>query len=150
MKLVHRFMDLLLPFCSGTYEFAAGEEENDYLWLIHPVYQTWKLLGLVHRSLQRVVGFLQIHFPVEISCAHYVLDLDVRFPHNDDTVGFELLDDRACIAATAELAWEGPPVALFLPDQRDDRAAFVQAGWQTFGLEDIDALLAALASTHRR
>ena len=57
-------------------------------------------------------------------------------------VGYELADDAGGVAgAMTELAWEAHQVAVFLPEQEDDRAAFTQAGWQTFDLDQIDALL---------
>ena len=62
-------------------------------------------------------------------------------------VGYELPDDAGGVAgAMAELAWEERQIAVFLPDQEDDRAAFTQAGWQTFDLNKIDAILNSLAT----
>ena len=35
-------------------------------------------------------------------------------------------------------------IAVFLPEQEDDRAAFTQAGWQTFSLDQIETILELL------
>jgi len=37
-------------------------------------------------------------------------------------------------------------IAVFLPEQEDDRAAFTQAGWQTFSLDQIETILKLLTA----
>jgi len=61
-------------------------------------------------------------------------------------VGYELLDNAGRIGGSAELAWEERQVAVFLPDQADDVAAFAGVGWKTYNLEQVDAILRALTA----
>ena len=58
--------------------------------------------------------------------------------------GYELLDGDHRVVAMAELAWEDLKVAVFLPDQEEDRAVFAQTGWRTFDPDQNDALLEVL------
>ena len=62
-------------------------------------------------------------------------------------VGFELTGKTGVVLAEAELAWPEQNIAVLLPEQRDSKPAFEQAGWQVFYGEmgdDADALAAAL------
>ncbi|MCP4514626.1 MAG: hypothetical protein GY824_05270 [Delftia sp.] len=56
------------------------------------------------------------------------------------------MDDAGRIGGSAELAWEERQVAVLLPDQADDVAAFAGAGWKTFNLEQVDAILQELTA----
>lgn len=46
--------------------------------------------------------------------------------------GFELLDDKQCVLAEAELAWPALKVAIFLPDYSDTLGIFESRGWHCF------------------
>ena len=47
-------------------------------------------------------------------------------------VGYELTDERGCVLAEAELAWEDAQVAVLLADCDTDAQAFGRAGWRVF------------------
>lgn len=49
--------------------------------------------------------------------------------------GFELLDDKQCVLAEAELAWPALKVAIFLPDYSDTLGVFESQGWHCFVAE---------------
>lgn len=62
-------------------------------------------------------------------------------------VGFELTGNNGVVLAEAELAWPERNIAVLLPEQRESRPTFEQAGWQVFDgeMEDgVDALAASL------
>lgn len=71
---------------------------------------------------------------------HQCRDAGIRPP----TVGYELSGADGSVIGMAELAWEAAETAVFLEDQDEDEAAFQQAGWQLFKLDDTDHLLAHL------
>lgn len=51
---------------------------------------------------------------------------------NAPIAGFELLDDKQCVLAEAELAWPALKVAIFLPDYSDTLGVFEGRGWHCF------------------
>ncbi|HBO5084874.1 TPA: DEAD/DEAH box helicase [Pseudomonas aeruginosa] len=54
---------------------------------------------------------------------------------NAPIAGFELLDDKQCVLAEAELAWPALKVAIFLPDYSDTLGVFESQGWHCFVAE---------------
>lgn len=61
------------------------------------------------------------------------------------TPGYELVSAGDEVVATAEAAWEGARVAVFLPDRAEDLREFESAGWTAFEPPyDFDSILNAL------
>lgn len=58
-------------------------------------------------------------------------------------VGYETRDRRRL---QAEMAWETLEVAVFLPQQASNKAAFESAGWETFSLDEADDALSFLGA----
>src|SRR4051794_1818842 len=56
------------------------------------------------------------------------VDRDLPLP----LVGFELPGDDGRVCAEAELAWEGPKLAVLLPERSDNREEFRRQGWTVF------------------
>src|SRR3989442_8778977 len=61
LKLIHRDVNLNLFLGPGADQFAAGEDKNHNLRLVHTVDKSWKLFRFVHGLLQTIDHLLQIN-----------------------------------------------------------------------------------------
>ena len=52
-------------------------------------------------------------------------------------VGYELQDSQGRVLAQAELAWPDRQVAIVMPEEHANVAAFEQEGWTVLGLQDL-------------
>jgi len=63
--------------------------------------------------------------------------------------GFELVDDKGEIVATAELAWAELKISFLLEEELLYRKAFEEAGWQVFPLSEVLADPDSIISLHQ-
>ena len=86
-------MDLAFFLRASTHEFSASEEEDDNFWVVHSIDQAWKLLWFVHGALERIGGLFQVNVPTQTCRSYDILNLDLRFAENYDTVPLQLVNN---------------------------------------------------------
>jgi DEAD/DEAH box helicase domain-containing protein len=52
-------------------------------------------------------------------------------------VGYELVDEKGCVVATAEIAWESEKVAILREDELEFTEVFARFGWSVFPLPRV-------------
>lgn len=100
--------------------------------------------GSVDEGWNDIIG--QLYDDIARECARQLMDAGVSAP---SAAGYELVDSRGSIVAECEMAWEDLQIALLLPEQTDNREAFIEQGWIVIAPRDSDMVDILLGRAER-